>query len=146
MTIAEPPGPLELAEPLMRAEVFVGKVLIFLAITQARASQSVSGSANFDRPGVATCEVACTPSAGISRDRACYSRSDYFGINLTATLAGLGVGGIAVALADQKTLENVIAGVSLIVDQAVRVGDVLNLGDIQGTVEEVGLRSPVSVR
>jgi MscS family membrane protein len=65
----------------------------------------------------------------------------HFGINLTATLAGLGVGGIAVALAAQKTLENVIAGVSLILDQAVRVGDVLNLGDIQGTVVEVGLRS-----
>jgi MscS family membrane protein len=64
-----------------------------------------------------------------------------FGINMTATLAGLGVGGIAVALAAQKTLENVIAGVSLILDQAVRVGDILNLGDIQGTVEEVGLRS-----
>ena len=65
----------------------------------------------------------------------------HFGINLTATLAGLGVGGIAVALAAQKTLENVIAGVSLIVDQAVRVGDFLNFGDIQGTVVEVGLRS-----
>ena len=65
----------------------------------------------------------------------------HFGINPSATLAGLGVGGIAVALAAQKTLENVIAGVSLIADQAVRVGDVLNLGDIQGTVEEVGLRS-----
>lgn len=66
---------------------------------------------------------------------------NHFRISLTATLAGLGVGGIAVALAAQKTLENVIAGVSLIADQAVRVGDVLNLGDIQGTVEEVGVRS-----
>ena len=66
---------------------------------------------------------------------------NYFGINLTATVAGLGVGGIAVALAAQKTLENVIAGVSLILDHAVRVGDFLNLGDVQGTVEEVGLRS-----
>jgi MscS family membrane protein len=65
----------------------------------------------------------------------------HFGINLTATLAGLGVGGIAVALAAQKTLENVIAGVSLIIDDAVHVGDFLNLGDIQGTVVEVGLRS-----
>lgn len=65
----------------------------------------------------------------------------HFGINLTATLAGLGVGGIAVALAAQKTLENVIAGVSLVVDRAVNVGDFLNLGDIQGTVVEVGLRS-----
>jgi MscS family membrane protein len=65
----------------------------------------------------------------------------HFGINVTAALAGLGVGGIAVALAAQKTLENVIGGVSLIADQALRVGDFLNLGDIQGTVEEVGLRS-----
>lgn len=65
----------------------------------------------------------------------------HFGINLTAALAGLGVGGIAIALAAQKTLENMIAGVSLIADQAVRVGDFLNLGDVQGTVEDVGLRS-----
>jgi MscS family membrane protein len=65
----------------------------------------------------------------------------HFGINLTAALAGLGVGGIAIALAAQKTLENVIAGVSLIADDAVRVGDFLNLGDVQGTVVDVGLRS-----
>jgi MscS family membrane protein len=65
----------------------------------------------------------------------------HFGINLTAAFAGLGVGGIAVALAAQKTLENVIAGVSLIADEAVRIGDFLNLGDVQGTVESVGLRS-----
>ena len=65
----------------------------------------------------------------------------YFGFSPTAALAGLGVGGIAVALAAQKTLENVIGGVSLIVDQAVRVGDVLKVADTVGQVEEVGLRS-----
>jgi MscS family membrane protein len=65
----------------------------------------------------------------------------YFGVNPTAALAGLGVGGIAVALAAQKTLENVIGGVSLILDQAVRVGDKLKVGDALGTVEEIGLRS-----
>jgi MscS family membrane protein len=65
----------------------------------------------------------------------------HFGINPTAALAGLGVGGIAVALAAQKTLENVIAGISLIADKAVRVGDTLKVGDILGTVEDVGLRS-----
>jgi MscS family membrane protein len=56
-------------------------------------------------------------------------------------MAGLGVGGIAVALAAQKTLENVIAGISLIADEVVRVGDTLKVGDTLGTVEEVGLRS-----
>jgi MscS family membrane protein len=64
-----------------------------------------------------------------------------FGVDPTPALAGLGVGGIAVALAAQKTLENVIAGASLIFDQAVRVGDFLKMGDIQGTVDHIGLRS-----
>jgi MscS family membrane protein len=65
----------------------------------------------------------------------------YFGVNPTAALAGLGVGGIAIAFAAQKTLENVIGGVSLIFDQAVRVGDSLKVGSSQGTVEDIGLRS-----
>jgi MscS family membrane protein len=65
----------------------------------------------------------------------------HFGIDPTPALAGLGVGGIAVALAAQKTLENVIAGASLVFDQAVRVGDFLKMGDIMGTVDHIGLRS-----
>ena len=65
----------------------------------------------------------------------------HFGIDPTPALAGLGVGGIAVALAAQKTLENVIAGTSLILDQAVRVGDFLKMGDVAGTVDHIGLRS-----
>jgi MscS family membrane protein len=64
-----------------------------------------------------------------------------FGIDPTPALAGLGVGGIAVALAAQKTLENVIAGASLIFDGAVRVGDFLKMGDVTGTVDHIGLRS-----
>jgi len=65
----------------------------------------------------------------------------HFGVNPTAALAGLGVGGIAVALAAQKTLENVIGGVSLIADRALIVGETLKLGDVVGTIEEVGVRS-----
>jgi MscS family membrane protein len=65
----------------------------------------------------------------------------YFGFDPTAALAGLGIGGIAVALAAQKTLENVIAGVSLIFDKAVRVGDSLKFGETVGTVDYIGLRS-----
>lgn len=65
----------------------------------------------------------------------------HFGVNLTAALAGLGVGGIAVALAAQKTLENIIGGASLIFDKAMNVGEFVKLGDTLGTVEEIGLRS-----
>ena len=65
----------------------------------------------------------------------------HFGVDPTPALAGLGVGGIAVALAAQKTLENVIAGASLIFDQAVTTGDFLKMGEISGTVDHIGLRS-----
>ena len=65
----------------------------------------------------------------------------HFGLDPTPALAGVGVGGIAVALAAQKTLENLVAGASLIFDQAVKVGDFLKIGDVMGTVEHIGLRS-----
>ena len=65
----------------------------------------------------------------------------YVGVNPTAELADIGIGGIAIALAAQKTLENLISGISLIFDRAVRVGDVIRVGDTHGTVEDIGLRS-----
>ena len=65
----------------------------------------------------------------------------YLGVNANVMLAGVGVGGIAVALAAQKTLENVIGGASIIFDGAVRVGDLLKVGETLGTVEDIGLRS-----
>jgi MscS family membrane protein len=64
-----------------------------------------------------------------------------WGYNTTALLAGLGVGGLAVALAAQKTLENLFGGVSVITDRPVLVGDTCRFGNQTGVVEEIGLRS-----
>ena len=63
------------------------------------------------------------------------------GFNATGILAGLGIGGLAVALAAQKSLENFFGGLSLVADQPVRVGDFCKFGTQQGTVEDIGLRS-----
>lgn len=63
------------------------------------------------------------------------------GLDVTGLLAGLGIGGLAIALAAQKTVENLFGGITLITDQPVRVGDFCRFGDQLGTVEEVGLRS-----
>ena len=63
------------------------------------------------------------------------------GVNITALVAGLGVGGLAVALAAQKSLENLFGGVTIVADQPVRVGDFCRFGDRIGTVEDIGLRS-----
>jgi len=64
-----------------------------------------------------------------------------FGINVKTTLAGLGIGGLAIALGAQKSLENLIAGVSLLLDQDVGVGDFCQIDTQLGTVEDIGLRS-----
>jgi len=64
-----------------------------------------------------------------------------WGYNTTTILAGLGVGGIAIALAAQKTLENLFGGVAIITDRPVSVGDYCKFGDKEGTVEDIGLRS-----
>ncbi len=66
---------------------------------------------------------------------------DNLGFNVAALIAGLGVGGIAVALAAQKTVENLFGGVTILADRPVRVGDFCRFGDQVGTVEEIGLRS-----
>jgi len=66
---------------------------------------------------------------------------DNFGFNVTALVAGLGVGGIAVALAAQKSIENLFGGVMLYADRPVRVGDFCKFGDQIGTIEEIGMRS-----
>lgn len=63
------------------------------------------------------------------------------GINIAAVLTGLGIGGIAVAFAAQKTLENLFGGFMIISDHPVRVGDFCRAGDHIGTVENIGLRS-----
>ncbi len=64
------------------------------------------------------------------------------GVPLAPLLAGIGVGGLAVALAARPTLENVIGGFTLFADKPVRVGDFCRFGNNRlGTVEEIGLRS-----
>jgi MscS family membrane protein len=64
-----------------------------------------------------------------------------WGYNTSAILAGLGVGGLAIALAAQKTIENLFGGISVIGDRPVLVGDVCRFGDHTGEVMHIGLRS-----
>jgi MscS family membrane protein len=66
---------------------------------------------------------------------------DNWGYNMTTMIAGLGVGGIAIALAAQATIANVFGGVSVIGDHPVMVGDFGNFGGVLGTVEDIGMRS-----
>lgn len=65
----------------------------------------------------------------------------YLEVNITALLAGISIGGIALALAAQDTVSNFFGSVMIFVDQPFTVGDWIVAGDLEGTVEEVGIRS-----
>ena len=62
-------------------------------------------------------------------------------INITSLVAGLGIGGIAIALAAQDTIRNLLGGATILADKPFHVGDWVVLGGYEGTVEQVGFRS-----
>jgi MscS family membrane protein len=63
------------------------------------------------------------------------------GVNISTVLAGLGVGGLALALALQKPIEDMMGALSLFSQAPIRVGDFCQYGNYTGTVEDIGLRS-----
>jgi len=66
---------------------------------------------------------------------------DNLGFKISTLLAGLGVGGIAIGLAAQKSIENFIGAITLYASQPLKVGDFCRIGDTLGVVEEIGLRA-----
>jgi small-conductance mechanosensitive channel len=66
---------------------------------------------------------------------------DNLGIQIKPLLAGLGIGGIAIALAVQTVLGDLLASMSIALDKPFGVGDALTIGDFQGTVEHIGVKS-----
>ena len=66
---------------------------------------------------------------------------DNVGVNITALVAGLGVGGIAVALAAQNIISDLFASLSIVLDKPFVLGDFLVIDDLSGNVEKVGLKT-----
>jgi MscS family membrane protein len=64
-----------------------------------------------------------------------------FGINVMSLLAGLGLGGLALALAAQDTAANLFGSITILLDRPFKVGDWIKVSDTEGIVEEVGFRS-----
>jgi MscS family membrane protein len=64
-----------------------------------------------------------------------------FGFDVTTWLTALGIGGIALALGTQKTVENFVGSVTIVADHPIRVGDFCKVGDVLGTVEQIGMRT-----
>ena len=63
------------------------------------------------------------------------------GINITSLIAALGIGGLSIAFAAQDTLRNLFGGTTIFADKPFQIGDWVIVGDIEGTVEQIGFRS-----
>ena len=72
---------------------------------------------------------------------ACFAILAVLGVDTKTALAGLGIGGIAVAFGAQKTIENLLGGILLISDEAIAVGDFCSISGRMGTIEDITLRS-----
>ncbi|MFC2134640.1 mechanosensitive ion channel family protein [Bacteroidota bacterium] len=66
---------------------------------------------------------------------------DNFGYDITSLIAGLGIGGLAFALAAKDMLANMFGGMSIITDKVFKIGDRIKIADYDGWVQEVGVRS-----
>ncbi len=64
-----------------------------------------------------------------------------FGLDLSAVIAGLGIGTAAIALASQQTLANLFGGASVVADRVLHIGDTISVNGTVGTVERIGIRS-----
>ncbi len=106
----------------------------FAAATEApwtRANQSVAGALPVARKFSKVALIAIAVVAVLNE----------LGFQVASLLAGLGIGGIAVAFGAQKTVENVFGSFAIGVDRVFRVGDFVKVEDFVGTVETIGMRS-----
>ena len=108
--------------------------LVAVFVTQGQTSNLATARATFVGVAVRIFKIAAVLFA-------CLALLSRAGVNVSAMLAGLGIGGIALALGAQKTLENFFGGITIVGQKALRVGDLCKIGDDMGTVEDIGLSS-----
>ena len=113
----------------LRAVAVAGEILAEApwAVANAAARSSLHFSVRFGRVLVFTVGLLAALSA--------------LGVPVNSVIAGLGIGGVAIAFAAQKTVENFFGAFAIGVDQPLRVGDWVRVGTVEGTVERIGLRS-----
>ena len=151
---------------LAAASVFIGLMTLTLPDTMRQAAQTVLMVVFFWQAGIwaSTAALAWIESkrrASLAQDPASSGTLgliavvvrvliwcvvlllalDNVGVNITTLVAGLGIGGVAVALAVQKTLGDLLASLSITLDKPFVVGDFLVVGNVMGSVEHIGIKS-----
>ncbi|HKQ25783.1 MAG TPA: mechanosensitive ion channel family protein [Burkholderiales bacterium] len=122
--------------------IIVAAGWILIRLTKIVARLKTQHLRQIGLPGkIATVELATWLLVGVWFTAGLFLILRSMGFDLTAVVAGLGIGGIAFAFAAQKTIENLFGTVTVVADEAIQVGDYCQAGAIEGRVESIGLRS-----
>ena len=105
------------------------------------ARYSIDRTIRSDRANEATAQTAALAVKGVIWLAAVLVVLTLLGFNVTSMLAGLGIGGIAIALAAQAVLGDLFAAVAIYIDKPFVVGDSIKVADFSGTVERIGLKT-----
>ncbi len=128
---------------ILIAASLIWAIFCALDIAAERASEKLAAAAEIkDRGGILSVIAIGTKMAKVLLVVSGFVMVlSILGVQVTGIVAGLGIGGVAVAFAGQKTLENLFGSLMIGVDQPLRIGDYVKVDDLTGTVEQIGLRS-----
>ena len=138
-----PPAPQRLVDAVLQGAFTLLVALAASAAVRAAFSQwaRASGNASESRTRATLAPVLARACQVFLVTIAALLILQNAGYNVAGLLAGLGIGGLAVALAAKETLANLFGSVAVLMDGTFRVGDKIQQGDITGVVERIGLRS-----
>ncbi|MFM7249868.1 MAG: mechanosensitive ion channel family protein [Planctomycetaceae bacterium] len=130
------------AKLVLRLALYAGAIAAAMAIMERVTALVVGARARRgDGIDVQLLRLACRVATFVIVAWIGIHAADSLGVPVAPLMAGLGASGLAVALAAQYSIENLIAGVVLFTDRPVRIGDECQYGEIRGRVEQIGLRS-----
>lgn len=113
-------------------------IALIMRVSEAIISAFTLRSTSFDAQVIRVIAMLLAICVGLGT---LFLYAEFVGVPVGPLLGGLGIGGIAVALAVRPTLENVIGGLTLFADRPARVGDNCQIGNQSGTIEEIGVRT-----
>jgi MscS family membrane protein len=132
----------EFVHQVLRALLLADVLWAFWRLVDVVAELSFSSRFSFEHPSSrALIPLARRMGKAVVAVAAILLLVSALGYPVTSLIAGLGIGGLAIALASQKTVENLFGAFSLGIDQPFREGDFVRVEDLTGTVESLGLRS-----
>jgi MscS family membrane protein len=140
-TVELAPHPLHLALLALDSTLILGLVLLAIALWDAVCDRVAQRAVNNDRAERLLVPVTRKMVRMVILFAGVFVVLGVYGVNVTGLIAGLGIGGLAMALAAKDSVENVFGSLTILFDMPFAIGDWVKIDKVEGVVEEINLRS-----